>query len=350
LGLGIAAFVTFAPTFGAAPAGDSLARIKASKNYIDGRFVNLVDTPLNTRDPNSDTGTGIGTFLFPAEGKNPSKPLPSHHFNDITLNSGEFVWFGHSTILFKTAELTVISDPVFNRASPVPFVGEPFTYTHTPALSELPPIDVVIISHDHYDHLDHKAVGDLASNVKHFLVPLGLKAHLLKWGVTAEKIIELDWYQSQRLGSVEFTLTPTRHFSGRGVTNRFSTLWGSWVINSADLNVYFSGDSGYFDEFKKIGLQFGPFDIAFIETGAYNEDWANVHMMPEDSVQAAVDLNAKRYFPIHWGKFDLSAHTWTDPVERASIKAAELQMPVVTPQVGEVFTMDSEQSSRWWEQ
>lgn len=346
LAIAITAFANLAPTFGANSSGQSLARTQASSNFKDGRFVNLVETQLDTSEPGSTMD--ITTFIFPAEGKNPSSTLPSQSFNKTEFTADEFVWFGHSTILFNTAELTIIADPVFNRASPVPYIGEPFDYMHKPVVTDLPQIDVVLISHDHYDHLDHIAIGDLATTTKQFLVPLGLKAHLTKWGVSADKITELDWYDSKQVGSVEFTLTPSRHFSGRGITNRFSTLWGSWVVSSANMNVFFSGDSGYFDEFKNIGDRFGPFDIAFIENGAYNDDWKNVHMMPEDSVQAAVDLNANRYFPIHWGKFDLSKHHWLDPIQRATVAAAKLQMPIVTPLVGEVFTLEDAPSGQWW--
>ena len=345
--IAITAFVNLAPTFGANPSGESLVKVQASPNFINGNFVNLVDTPLNTRS--SGEPFSLTTFIFPPEGKNPTRPLPSQRFNPAEFNNGEFVWFGHSTILFKTSALTIITDPVFNRGSPVPLIAEPFDYEHKPTLSDLPLIDVVLISHDHYDHLDHIAIGELAATTKQFLVPLGLQSHLLKWGVPKDKITEFDWYDSIRISNVKFTLTPTRHFSGRGLTNRFSTLWGSWVVTSTNLKLYFSGDSGYFDEFKRIGDRFGPFDIAFIENGAYNDDWQNVHMKPEDSAQAAVDLKAKLFFPIHWGKFDLSAHRWEEPIERATAAATKLKMPIATPKVGEVFSLDSAPSLPWWD-
>jgi len=345
--IAITAFANLAPTFGANPSGQSLARVQASPNFSNGIFVNLVDTPLNTRS--SGESFNVATFIFPPEGKNPSSPLPSQRFNSTGFTNGEFVWFGHSTILFKTDELIIVTDPVFNRGSPVPLIAEPFDYAHNPAVTDLPLIDVVLISHDHYDHLDHIAISDLATTTKQFLVPLGLQRHLLKWGVPADKITELDWYDSTDVGDIEFTLTPTRHFSGRGLSNRFSTLWGSWVVSSTKMNVYFSGDSGYFDEFKRIGERYGPFDIAFIENGAYNDDWQNVHMTPEDSAQAAIDLQAKLFFPIHWGKFDLSVHPWDEPIQRATMAAAKLQMPIATPLVGEVFTLDAAPSKRWWE-
>lgn len=343
----IAAFTTFAPTFGGSPNGDSLYGIEGSPNYQDGGFVNLVATAMSTGDP--DKSMNISGYLFPPDDKNPATSLPSVEFEKSAITSGDFVWFGHSTILFKTSTLNILTDPVFNRASPVPLVGNPFEYDQTPVVENLPDIDVVLISHDHYDHLDHIAIGELATSTKQFLVPLGIKAHLLRWGVAAKNIIELDWYQSVTVGTVSFTLTPSRHFSGRGITNRNSTLWGSWVVQSPSSSVFFSGDSGYFEEFKRIGDSYGPFDIAFIENGAYDESWDQIHMMPEDSAQAALDLNAALFFPIHWGKFDLAQHNWHEPIERASVAAAELGVQIVTPMVGEVFTLDSAPSEKWWE-
>jgi len=193
------------------------------------------------------------------------------------------------------------------------------------------------------------AIKDLNQRTKKFLVPLGIKAHLTRWGVSSEKITELDWYENVSYQDVEFTLTPSRHFSGRNVHNAFSTLWGSWVVKSEAARLFFSGDSGYFDEFKKIGQKYGPFDIAFIENGAYNTNWSQVHMLPEQSVQASIDLRAKVFFPMHWGKFDLSVHHWKEPIERATKAAQEKGVNIATPMVGEVFTTTKYSSETWWE-
>jgi len=319
----IAAFLRFAPTFGAAPNDESLTKIKASPNFREGRFHNLVETVIDTSTP--DQPGLLGSFLKPPKGKLPQAPLPSMRFDATQLTPGKFAWLGHSTFLFNTGEKVILADPVFNRASPVPFIGTPFALQHPTTVDDLPNIDVVIISHDHYDHLDHKAISDLNDKVEHFLVPLGLAAHLQHWGVTPEKIIEFDWYDEKRLLDISFTLTPARHFSGRGLTDRYSTLWGSWVVQSDDVNVFFSGDGGYSSEFGKIGETFGPFDIAFIENGAYNKGWAQIHMMPEESVQASVDLRARVFFPIHWSRFDLSTHFWDEPAERAAKHAKALE-------------------------
>ncbi len=342
----VASFMYLAPTFGAKPVGDSLERVKNSVRYKDGKFINNEATVVDTRQPGESLG--LLSFIFPAKDKNPNSPLPSVQFDSSNFNSGDFVWFGHSTLLFRSGQTNVLIDPVFNRASPIPIGGKPFEMEETPSINALTSVDVVLISHDHYDHLDHLAIGALASRTGLFLVPLGNQAHLMRWGVPKAKIIELDWYESHRIDDTTFTLTPSRHFSGRGFTNRFSTLWGSWVVKSNDLSVYLSGDSGYSKDFTLIGERYGPFDIAFIENGAYDKQWSQIHMMPEQSVQAAIDLNAKLFFPIHWGKFDLARHRWVDPIERAINAANKQNIPVVAPLVGQVFQLSSPPFETWW--
>jgi len=320
--------------------------MERSTQYIDGKFLNREDTVIDTRQRGESMN--IAGYIFPAKDKNPSIPLPSVPFDPSNFTSGDFVWFGHSTLMFRSLELNILVDPVFHRASPVPIGGKPFDMKVTPSLAALPTADVVLISHDHYDHLDHLAIGELASSTGIFLVPLGIQAHLLRWNVPKDNIIELDWFESYSVGETTFTLTPSRHFSGRGIKNRNSTLWGSWVIKSNESSVFFSGDSGYTKDFKLIGERFGPFDIAFIENGAYNKHWAQVHMMPEQSVQAALDLNAELFFPIHWGKFDLSQHRWVEPIERAVNEANKQNVQIVAPRIGQVFNLDSPPFETWW--
>lgn len=340
-------FIFFAPTFGAKPTSNSITRMNASDNYRDGIFINIEETHVDTRK--SGESMELTTYLFPAKDKNPNQPLPSVKFEKAGFTNGDFVWFGHSTLLFQSSDINILIDPVFNRASPIPIGGKPFDMEAAPTTDVLPMIDVVLISHDHYDHLDHITIGDLAPTTTLFLVPLGVEAHLLRWGVPAKNIIELDWYESHSIGDNIFTLTPSRHFSGRGITNRFSTLWGSWVVKSPELSVFLSGDSGYSGEFKRIGERFGPFDIAFIENGAYDSQWAQIHMMPEQSVQAAIDLNSRLFFPIHWGKFDLAKHQWTAPIERAVMEANKRSIPIVAPLVGQIFQLNAPPFKTWWE-
>jgi L-ascorbate metabolism protein UlaG (beta-lactamase superfamily) len=249
----------------------------------------------------------------------------------------------------KTSGVVIMTDPVFNRASPVVLIGNPFSLQNPIAIDDLPTVDAVIISHDHYDHLDYQAIKDLSERVDRFFVPLGVKAHLQRWGVNGERISELDWYESEFYRGVKLTLAPARHFSGRRFSNRNETLWGSWVIDSKTLKAYFSGDGGYSETFKIIGEKYGPFDIAFMENGAYNLNWANIHMMPEQTVQASIDLNARVLFPIHWSKFDLSVHPWDEPAIRITAEAKRRDVTVATPLIGEVFDLEHLPQAHWWE-
>lgn len=340
-------FVLYAPVFGGSQSPESLQRIKHSRNFVEDKFVNQLATSVSTRLPNAKTS--IMDWVFQQDDKNPTEPLPSRLFDPDILTEGKFVWLGHSTLLMKTNAVVIMTDPVFNRASPVPVIGSPFPVQNPISIADLPAVDAVIISHDHYDHLDYQAIKVLSKRVSHFFVPLGVKAHLERWGVASTNISELDWYESKVYRGVRLTLAPARHFSGRGLWDRDSTLWGSWIISSKTLNVYFSGDSGYSDAFKTIGQRYGPFDIAFLENGAYNLDWAQIHMMPEETVQASIDLNARVLFPIHWSKFDLALHSWDEPVIRLTIEARNREVAVATPLIGETFDVNNYPETQWWE-
>ena len=341
----IGAFLLFAPVFGGSPDKQSAALIEQSRHYDGEKFINLVSTSVST--PSAEEPMDVWGMLSPPPGKNPSEPLPAKKFDKTIFADGDLVWFGHSTVLFKTAGVTVLTDPVFYNASPIPYTVRPFPTQFENTIQHLPAVDVVVISHDHYDHLDYRAVIELDSVVGRYLVPLGVKAHLQRWGVADEKILEMDWYDSVDHQSVTFTMAPARHFSGRSF-KRAITLWGSWIVQSDALSLYFSGDSGYFDEFKEIGQRFGPFDLAFVENGAYNLNWTQIHMMPEESVTAAVDLQARAFFPIHWGRYDLSSHSWTEPVTRAKAEALKRGVALASPLIGEVFTATDYPVSDWW--
>ena len=289
------------------------------------------------------------SWISPPRDKNPKGSLPTIQFHGNTLTEGKFVWLGHSTLLMNTAGLVVMTDPVFNRASPVPIFGKPFAYENPINIDDLPKVNAVIISHDHYDHLDSKAIKDLSKIVDRFFVPLGVKAHLERWGVDADRICELDWHDSEDYKDVEFTLTPAQHFSGRVPGKLNSTLWGSWVVSSEKVKVYFSGDGGYSETFRELGDRYGPFDIAFVEGGAYNADWSEVHMFPNETVQASIDLKANVLFPIHWSKFDLSIHPWDEPIIHITKEAGRRNVKITTPMIGEVFDLTNLPKSSWWE-
>jgi len=340
-------FVLYAPVFGGSQSMESLQRINNSRNFVEGKFANQMATSVSTRSP--DRKSSIMDWVFQQDDKNPTKPLPSRLFNSSRLTEGKFAWLGHSTLLMKTNSVVMMTDPVFHRASPVPVIGNPFPVQHPISINDLPAVDAVIISHDHYDHLDHQAIRILSKRVDHFFVPLGVRAHLERWGVDSRNITELDWYESEVYRGVRLTLAPARHFSGRGLWDRDSTLWGSWIISSDSLNVYFSGDSGYSDTFKIIGQRYGPFDIAFLENGAYNLDWAQIHLMPEETVQASIDLKTRLLFPIHWSKFDLALHPWDEPAIRLTREATIRNVTVASPLIGEVFDVRNYPETRWWE-
>ncbi len=353
-------YINLHPIFGGLPNDESLAKIKKSSHFDGKHFQNLVKTQVSTvrvEGDKSDKWKLFKSFLFPPKGKNPEQII-TEKLNAKSLKNGEFIWLGHSTVLFKTDSTTIITDPVFHNASPIPFTIKPFKMKPKPTMDDLPFIDVVLISHDHYDHLDYKAIKYLKTKVGHFYVPLGVKAHLLRWGVAENKVSEYDWYEETTINNVKLVFTPSRHFSGRGVLNHCKTLWGSWAVIAPKIKVYFSGDSGYSPEFAKIGQRFGGFDMAFIEDGAYNKRWPDVHMLPEQSAQAGIDVQTKVVLPIHWGKFDLSTHKWTDPIQR--IKKAlnqhndtvpeQQKIQLATPKIGEIFSLNDFPQSEWWEE
>ncbi len=358
----IISYVYLHPIFGDSPNEKSKLRIEKSPNFDGEHFKNLLNTNatsigLAQEKREINRLALLKNFIFPPKGKNPQEPLKTQILKVKNLKNEQFVWLGHSTVLFKTNNTTILTDPVFNNAAPIPFVIEPFEMTNKPTIKDLPFIDVILISHDHYDHLDYKTIKKIVSKVGHFYVPLGIKAHLLRWGVAKEKVSEYDWYEDISFNNINFVFTPSRHFSGRGISNHRKTLWGSWVIIAPKIKVYFSGDGGYSPEFAKIGKKFNGFDIAFMEDGAYNESWKDVHMLPEQSVQASIDVKTKVVVPIHWGKFDLSTHKWNEPIQRF-IKAMnrhnnllekEKQIKMATPKIGENFNIENPPSFKWWE-
>jgi L-ascorbate metabolism protein UlaG (beta-lactamase superfamily) len=256
---------------------------------------------------------------------------------DTPPDSGlRVTWMGHSSLLLEIGGLRVLTDPVWSeRVSPSSWLGPKRFFEPPIPLDELPSIDAVVISHDHYDHLDMATVKALSDRGTLFLVPLGVGAHLEKWGISASQVRELDWNENVLLGGVKFTATPARHFSGRGLTNGNSTLWASWVIAAPRHRVFFCGDSGFFGGFRDIGRDHGPFDVTLISNGAYDRTWPMIHMTPEDVVQAHVDVGGRLLLPIHWGTFNLAFHDWNEPAARAVAAAAERGVSIVVPLPGQ---------------
>lgn len=349
LGALVLCFVKFHPVFGGVPDEISMAKIRASKAYNGKTFENAQPTVLATSDEMPSMLSWIYDMIFTPEGKNPSRALPSVKFEPSTLENGDFVWFGHSSVLFRINDLNIITDPVFYRASPIFVGGAPFAYEITPRISDLPDKLCVVISHDHYDHLDMRAIREIDAKAERYIVPLGVRAHLLRWGVQDEKITELDLGESARVGGVSFTLERARHFSGR--FHRNTTLWGSYAIIADGARIFYGGDSGDGEHFAQIAQKYGHFDIAMLENGAYNRAWAQIHSMPEQSAKNASVLGARAILPIHWAKFDLAYHKWSEPMERLvrASKEAGAKYTIATPLVGEVFNLSNLPQNRWWE-
>ncbi len=354
LGIAVLLYFRFAPIVGSDPGGERLARIQASPNYRDGKFHNVVETNMDMSV--GDMAKVMWEFMKGGEGREPKDTIPTVPFDReaweaVPDTSIATAWFGHSSVLIKVDGVTFLCDPVFGqRASTFSFMGpKRFDYRQHMTVDMLPKVDVVLLSHDHYDHLDHGTVLQLKDMVPRWVMPLGTGVHLEHWGVPAERISEHDWWDGVGVDGVRLTLAPSRHFTGRGMTNRFSTLWGSWVIEGRLKKVYFGADSGYSPTFNEVGERFGPFDLVLLECGAYNDKWAEIHMCPEETAQAAQGLNAKVLMPIHWGKFSLAMHPWKEPVERLSAKALELGVPLLTPRIGRIVNgPDMSLSEQWW--
>lgn len=338
--------------FGSEPGGDARVLLEKSPNYSDGSFQNIEPT-VTLREGASYTKM-FRDFLTPPPSVKPDSVVPSIQTDLNALGSEKpvIVWFGHSSYLIKYKNYNILVDPVFSGyASPASYLGfgKAFDGTNNYGADQMPDIDLLVISHDHYDHLDYPTIRDLHTRVKRFVVPLGVDGHLKHWDVPAEKITTLDWWSNTMItDSVSITATPARHFSGRKFV-RGRTQWASFVLTLGDYKIFIGGDSGYDAQFKKIGDQFGPFDIALLETGQYGADWPFIHMMPEETAQAAKDLGAKVLMPVHWGKFVLANHAWYEPVERLLKKANELEVTVTTPKIGEPVVLGGVYPAEaWW--
>ena len=340
-------------SFGKEPVGARLERIKKSPNYKNGSFVNLTDTPVSA--PNTNYFKLAVLFLMKDKTVEPAFTLPSVKTDLRIAPSGKptFTYFGHSAYMLQMSGKNLLMDPVLSeRISPVQWAGNKnYPGTHVFDFKDLPAIDFVMLSHDHYDHMDYETLKQFAGKPTKFIVPLGVGAHLEHWGIAPENITELDWWERTNvIDGIQLTATPARHFSGRNLA-RGKSLWASYVLQSADHKIFLGGDSGYEKHFAAIGERFGPFDIAVLENGQYNELWPYIHMMPEETVQAGIDLEAKIVWPVHWGKFTLALHPWNESPTRIAKRAAELGLKLTTPMIGEQIVVDSIYPSRkWWEE
>ena len=340
---------------GAAPTGERLERIRRSPHYRDGAFRNPVDTTTMTQG--SFWRSMRRQFSGPEQRVPPSPPpvvsLTRANFDTAPASGLRVTWLGHSTVLIEIDGYRVLVDPVWGkRASPSQLVGPKRFHAPPLALRGLPPLDVVILTHDHYDHLDMAAVRTLASSPAQqntqWVTTLGVGAHLDRWKLPSSHVTELDWGDAALVGALTITAQPARHFSGRGV-KRDQTLWASWVIAGPVHRVFHSGDTGYFDGLADIGTRHGPFDLTMIKIGAYGETWPDIHLDPEQAVRVHAMLRGAVLLPIHWGTFNLAFHSWDEPPERLLVAAERQGVQVVIPRPGQqVEPVALPEPESWW--
>lgn len=340
--------------FGGKLTEELIAEYATSPNWKDDKFVNLVetDTDINyTALPNE-----LYERIFNSNGREPKdkikiKPLDKEEFVQ-PADTAKIIWYGHSAVLINMNGTIILIDPMLGPdASPTaPFKTLRFSEDTLPLADELPDIDLVLLSHDHYDHLDMDSIIKLKDKTKHFYVALGIKRHLAEWGIDENTVTEFDWWDNHEYGDVTFTFTPSRHFSGRSLTDKQTTLWGGWVISTKEERIYFSGDGSYGQHFKEIGEKLGPFNFGLVECGQYDELWPEAHMTPEESVQAAIEAKIQVAMPVHWGAFSLSGHPWKDPIERFTMHAKDKSLTVCHSAPGDTFCCADSEWPQWWEE
>lgn len=340
------------PLFGALPQGERLARIQASGNYRDGAFQNQLDTPFLTEGA-TQWSIRVENFLAKKGSPRPEKPLPSHKTDLRTLdrNVDLAIWLGHSSWYVQLGGQRILIDPVFSdHASPLPGVIPAFDGTNLYSASDMPPIDALLITHDHYDHLDYPTMLALKPLVRQVITGLGVGAHLESWGYDTALIHELDWYEERELDNgLQIHATPARHYSGR-TFERNQSLWVGFALTTPQRRLFFSGDSGYANHFTEVGRRYGPFDWVTLDSGQYDRRWANLHMNPEQAAQAADDLGTHALTPEHVGRFSLAPHDWNAPFERIAQASKGKSYALWTPIIGEPVYLDgrSQQFRSWW--
>lgn len=337
------------PRFGASMKGARLASMQSKINYKDGAFTNLEHTPALV-EGSSTIEIWRSFFFTKTERKRPVHPLPvvRDDLHQIPKDQNAFVWFGHSSYFIQLDGQRILVDPVFSKyATPVRIGIRAFDLEYNHTVDDLPDIDVMFITHDHWDHLDYNTFMKLKDRVKHIVTGLGVGAHLEKWGYPASQISELYWGESVRIAGLQMTAATSRHFSGR-TFKRNVTLWSSFVLEGSR-KIFVGGDSGYGKHFKEIGDQYGPFDYAFLENGQYNKLWPYIHMMPEEVPLAARDLQARYIVPVHSAKFPLANHSWDEPLNRVSEAAAAAAVSLVTPKIGQLVSLNHyTEFPQWW--
>jgi L-ascorbate metabolism protein UlaG (beta-lactamase superfamily) len=340
------------PQFGKLPAGKYLEKMKSSSNYRDGKFQNRSHTP--SLSEGTTYWAVIKEFFFEKkENKKPPSVLPSKKIDLLNLDPDKniLVWFGHSSYFMQVDGKKILVDPVLSGfASPLKFTTRSFPGTDTYKAEDIPAIDYLFISHDHWDHLDYNTIKKIKPGVGKIICGLGVTPHFKRWGFTENIIVEKDWGEKEILDEgFEVAFTSARHFSGRGF-KRDQSIWSSYVFKTPSLKIFIGGDSGYDFHFVEIGKNFGPFDLAILECGQYDKSWKYIHMMPEQTAQAAIELNAKKLMPVHWAKFSLGNHAWDDSIKRVSAASKEKNISLITPMIGEEVDLKntSHEFVEWW--
>lgn len=339
--------------FGGKISKKDIEEYKEISNWDGEKFLNLEPTSMDF------SFQALPKFLYKQfcekKGREPKKPLPIVPFDKDNFlapsEKSKFIWYGHSAILLRINHKTILIDPMLGpNASPIaPFSTKRFSSNTLNLIDEFPEIDLVLMTHDHYDHLDLESIMKLQPKVKHYFTGKGVGRHLKKWGIDEDRISEFDWWKSQILEDIQITYTPTRHFSGRGLSDRAKSMWGGWAFQTQQERLWFSGDGGYGNHFEEVGERLGPFDFAWMECGQYNENWRLIHMFPDESVQAAIDAKVSQVMPVHWAGFSLAQHHWTEPVEKFVTSAQRNSIPFTTPQLGELIHINQERENHlWW--
>lgn len=329
--------------------------MKKTSDHFNGKiFLNPVPTEVMQE---GSFGRVLKEYMKGHPDRTPQKPLGPFstqlsQFSQPPSQDIRITWLGHSTLLFELEGKRFLTDPVwYQRVSPFKSIGPKRFFQNPIPFDQLPPIDYILLSHDHYDHLDKDMMLYLIDKKVPVITMLGVGERLVKWGAPQSLITELDWWDSIQLDhNITVTAAPARHFSGRWLGDRFATLWGSFAIKGPNKSVYFGADSGYFEGFPEIGKKLGPFDVVMLEIGAYNENWISIHMGPERAVQVSQELGGKFLLPIHWGTFNLALHPWKEPVERLIAEAEKKGVALLLPAPGQTITADKKMNSRWWEQ
>lgn len=336
--------------FGKLPKGKRLERIIGSENYKNGSFQNLLETPVMVEG--SSMQKMLKEFFFSKAEKVPLRKMPIIETNLNSLNnlSSSIIWFGHSSYLIFLDSKSILVDPVFSKnASPVSLFAKAFNGTEFYTPNKIGKIDFLVLTHDHYDHLDYKTILEIHPRVGTIITSLGVGEHLEHWGIEKNKIIETNWGENFCKDGINFYCRPARHFSGR-LIKRAQTLWSSFVIEGINTRIYAGGDTGFDEQnFKNIANEFPSIDLAILECGQYNPNWPFIHMAPEETAKAASILNAKKLFPVHWGKFSLSMHPWNEPIKRVVEASKILNLNLLTPKIGEVVDYSKDLVfEEWW--